>query len=74
MLVISRKLSQSVLIGDDIEIIVTEITPDRIRLGISAPKDVLILRKELAETAKVNEESNNSNADLMANKLNKFIK
>ncbi|CDN43214.1 carbon storage regulator CsrA [Paenibacillus sp. P22] len=47
MLVLSRKKGESILIGHDIELSVLEVTADGIRLGISAPKDVTILRKEL---------------------------
>ncbi|ASS67234.1 MULTISPECIES: carbon storage regulator CsrA [unclassified Paenibacillus] len=47
MLVLSRKKGESILIGHDIELSVLEVTSDGIRLGISAPKDVTILRKEL---------------------------
>jgi carbon storage regulator len=47
MLVLSRKKGESILIGHDIELSVLEVTADGIRLGISAPKDITILRKEL---------------------------
>ena len=57
MLVISRKTSESVIIGDDIEIIVTEIGSERVKLGIKAPKGVPILRKELLETREMNREA-----------------
>lgn len=57
MLVISRKTSESVIIGDDIEIIVTEIGSERVTLGIKAPKGVPILRRELLETREMNREA-----------------
>ncbi|WP_214627320.1 carbon storage regulator CsrA [Paenibacillus agaridevorans] len=47
MLVLSRKKGESILIGEDIEISIVEITNDQIKLGITAPKEVTILRKEL---------------------------
>lgn len=47
MLVLSRKKGESILIGDDIELSVLEIIGDTIKLGIKAPSDVGILRKEL---------------------------
>ncbi|OUS75147.1 carbon storage regulator [Paenibacillus sp. MY03] len=47
MLVLSRKKGESILIGEDIEISIIEITNDQIKLGIKAPKEVAILRKEL---------------------------
>jgi carbon storage regulator len=47
MLIIRRRVGESILIGDDIEVQITEITGNRIKLGISAPPNVLILRKEI---------------------------
>ncbi|MBC2582579.1 carbon storage regulator CsrA [Clostridium sp. DJ247] len=47
MLVISRKKGESLLIGDDIEITVVKIDDGTVKLSISAPKSITILRKEL---------------------------
>ena len=47
MLVLTRRLNQSVVIGNDIKITVLEIKKDGIRLGISAPKDVSVYRQEI---------------------------
>jgi carbon storage regulator len=47
MLVIRRRAGEAVLIGDDIEIQVIEISPSRVKLGIVAPPDVIVLRKEI---------------------------
>lgn len=47
MLVLMRKLGQKLMIGDNIEITVTDIGRGQIRLGITAPREVSILRKEL---------------------------
>ena len=47
MLIIRRRVGESILIGDDIEVQITEITGNRIKMGISAPSHVLILRKEI---------------------------
>ena len=49
MLVLSRKKGESIMIGDGIELVVVETTGDTVRLGIKAPKDVEILRKEVYE-------------------------
>ena len=54
MLIISRKPQESFLIGDDIEVIVLEAQNDRVRLGIVAPKEIQILRKELHDTKAAN--------------------
>lgn len=47
MLVITRKKDESILIGENIEIKVVKIEDGSVKLAISAPKDVSILRKEL---------------------------
>lgn len=47
MLVITRKLGQSVLVGDDIKITLMEIKGAQVRLGISAPSNVRIYREEV---------------------------
>ncbi len=52
LLVLSRKLGESIRIGDDIEIIVTEITPNRVKIGIKSPKYIPIYREELYEKIK----------------------
>lgn len=54
MLVIKRKVSESILIGDNIEIIISEISQDKVKIAINAPKEVKITRKELAETCEFN--------------------
>lgn len=47
MLVLTRKKGESVLIGEDIEISVLEVIGDIVKIGIKAPGEVNILRKEL---------------------------
>ncbi|MCL1809368.1 MAG: carbon storage regulator CsrA [Clostridiales bacterium] len=54
MLVLSRKAKQSFLLGDNIEITVLEIGGEKVKIAIDAPKEVSILRKELAETKQTN--------------------
>ena len=49
MLILTRKRNESIIIGDDIEIIITDIGEDKVRIGIEAPCDLKILRKELLE-------------------------
>lgn len=49
MLVLTRRLLESVVIGDDIEVFILEIRGDRVRLGIRAPKDVPVHRREVYE-------------------------
>lgn len=47
MLVLTRRLNQSIKIGDDIEITVVEVRGDQVRLGVTAPRDVSVHRKEI---------------------------
>lgn len=47
MLVLTRKTNQSIMIGDEIEISVLAISKDKIRLGIGAPRDIPVYRKEV---------------------------
>lgn len=57
MLVLQRKKGESLILGEDIQISVIDIGADTVRLAIDAPKDIKILRKELAEAATVNKEA-----------------
>lgn len=54
MLVIRRKAGESLLIGPEIEIEIIDLSPSRVKLGIHAPREVLILRKEVKLTAEQN--------------------
>jgi len=47
MLVLTRKSNQSIMIGDDVEVSVLSIMGEKVRLGITAPRDVPVFRKEV---------------------------
>jgi carbon storage regulator len=47
MLALSRRVNESIVIGNDIEITVLEVKGDQIKIGITAPKSVPIYRKEI---------------------------
>ena len=58
MLVVTRKTDESLTISDyNSEITVLEIGKDRVKIGISAPKDVKIIRNELRDAQDMNKES-----------------
>ena len=50
MLVLSRKESEKIMLGDSIVLTIVRVSGDRVRLGIEAPSDMLILRKELEDS------------------------
>ncbi|TDO94443.1 carbon storage regulator CsrA [Halanaerobium saccharolyticum] len=52
MLVLSRKLNEKIIIDDQIEITVVGIENGKVQLGIEAPKEIEIMRKELLEDVK----------------------
>jgi carbon storage regulator len=52
MLVLARRLNESIMIGDDIEIVVIDIKGDQVKLGIRAPKRVTVHRKEIYDEIK----------------------
>ena len=49
MLVLSRKIDESIMIGDSIELRIVDIKGDQVKLGINAPRNVSIYRKEVYE-------------------------
>lgn len=57
MLVLSRKKNESIVINDNITIVVVEIRGDKVRLGIEAPKDVPVHRKEIYEAIQASSEN-----------------
>ena len=65
MLILTRKAGQSFLIGPDVEITITEISGDKVRVGIEAPKEVKVLRAELRDTAAVNRQSAGTSTDAL---------
>lgn len=50
MLVLTRKLDQSIMIGDDVEISILAVSGEKVRIGIEAPREVAVFRKEVYET------------------------
>lgn len=62
MLVLSRKKNESIVINDDITIVVVEIRGDKVRLGVEAPKEVPVHRREVYDAIKRSEASNSSSS------------
>ncbi|MCY9660504.1 carbon storage regulator CsrA [Paenibacillus chondroitinus] len=65
MLILTRKKGQSIILNNNIEIVISAIDGDQVKIGISAPKEVSILRKELyEEVQRSNKEAIRSKIDL----------
>ncbi|HDS84893.1 MAG TPA: carbon storage regulator [Phycisphaerales bacterium] len=47
MLVLSRQKDESIMIGDDVEIVIVDVRGDKVRLGINAPRSIAVHRKEI---------------------------
>lgn len=72
MLVITRKKDESFLIGDDIEIKIIETEDGKVKIGIEAPRDKRIVRKEILE--EVTDTNKNSVFDVNSKELADFFK
>jgi carbon storage regulator len=57
MLVLTRKSNQSIMIGDDIEVSVLAVMGEKVRIGITAPRDVPVFRTEVYLEIKLDETS-----------------
>lgn len=77
MLVLSRKKGESIVIQDNIEITILDTTSDIVKVGISAPENIEILRKELVSSVKDSNRSaalQVSNIESLANSFKKYNK
>ncbi len=71
ILVLSRQKDESIMIGDDVEIMIVDVRGDKVRLGINAPRNISVHRKEIydaiqrekAEKAKGQTENEESKLD-----------
>lgn len=57
MLILSRKKNECIVIGDGIRVMVAEIRGDKVRLGIEAPKDILVHRREVFDAIQRTEDA-----------------
>jgi len=71
MLVLSRKINESIIIGENIEIKVLSIDGDQVKLGIVAPKNVKVHRREVYESI---QEQNKAALNIDANLIQKLTK
>jgi carbon storage regulator len=52
MLILSRKVNEKIMIGDDISVSIIEVRGDQVRVGVEAPKNVKVFRQEVFEAIK----------------------
>ena len=72
MLALTRKKGESIIIGDDIEVVILGVQGDYVKLGINAPKSISVHRREIYEQiVEINKEAV-ENSDI--NKLNSLFK
>jgi carbon storage regulator len=74
MLVIRRRAGETLLIGDDVEIEILETGSSQVKLGIRAPKEVLVLRKEIQITAEQNREASKQKSGAAVDSLLESLK
>jgi carbon storage regulator len=72
MLVLSRKKGESIMIGDQVEITILSVDGDTIKVGINAPKDVEVFRKEVYITIQISNKEASENT-LKLSDLKKII-
>jgi len=64
MLVLSRKVGQRILIGDDISITIVRVAQGGVRIGIDAPKELPVVREELKDKLDAADEAKKSDSDV----------
>jgi len=64
MLVLTRKIGESICVGDNIEVVITEITKTAVRIGIKAPRQTTVYRKEVYDRILLeNQEASHTTVD-----------
>ena len=74
MLVLKRKAGESIIIADNIEVKIIEVEEGRIKIGIEAPKDISILRKEVIDEARIENKHSSEIRNFDKSTLNKLFK
>lgn len=69
MLVITRKINEGVMIGDNIELMIVDVSGDKVKLGINAPREIRVVRNELLLTEEANKEAASSQAAVVSKDL-----
>ena len=63
MLVLSRQRDESIMIGDNVEIIIVDVRGDKVRLGITAPKNIPVHRREIYDAIQREKDQNHNSKE-----------
>ena len=74
MLVLKRKAGESIIVADNIEIKIIEVEEGRIKIGIDAPKEVSIIRKEVLDETKSENKTASESRNIDKSALTKILK
>lgn len=74
MLVLKRKAGESIIVADNIEIKIIEVEEGRIKIGIDAPKEVSIIRKEVLDETKSENKTATQSRNIDKSALTKMLK
>lgn len=74
MLVLQRKVGESIYIGDNVVVTVQEVSGDRVKISIDAPREITIVREELIQATKHNEEASKVSQNKISELKNFFKK
>lgn len=69
MLVVSRKIGESIVIGDNVEVSILDLSEGMVKIGIEAPKKIKILRKELFKEVEAENKESVKNIEDILKKL-----
>ena len=73
MLALTRKSNEAIIINGNIEVKILDIQGDKVKIGINAPKEVSIYRKEIYEIVKSNNQEAIRNKNMALDELNRII-
>ena len=74
MLVLKRKAGESIIVADNIEIKIIEVEEGRIKIGIDAPKEVSIIRKEVLDETKSENKTASESRNIDKSALTKMLR